>query len=368
VTVDGKRRQISRGPFDRKKDAEAWLRAELQLAREGRPTIPHRQTVGDLLDEWLAVVSHRLAPSTLAEYQRIVEHRLRPQLGATKLADLRPAHIARAFDALRQPGGNRRGKASKGLSETTLMHTHAVLRTALAWAVKQRMISTNPAEDVDRPKRQRGEMLIWSAEELGKFLAHCQSDRLYPLIRLAAFTGMRRSELLGLVWTDVDLSRSTVSIRRTRTRIGYEMVDRATTKSAASARLVDLDAETVTVLADWRKAQAAERELWGSAYEDTAHVFTREDGTPVHADHLAQRFERLVKAAGVPAIRFHDLRHTHASLLLAAGVPVLDVSRRIGHASAAVTLTVYARLMPGQGQRAASLFASVVDRSDRDAT
>jgi integrase len=221
--------------FSLKKEAEAWLRAELQLAREGRPTIPHRQTVGELLDEWLAVVSHRLAPSTLGEYRRIVDHRLRSHLGSVKLADLRPAHIAGMFELLREPGGNRRGNTAGGLSETSLMHTHAVLRTAPALAVKQRFISSNPAEDVDRPKRRQGEMVIWSADEPGRFMAFCRRDRLYPLLRLAAFSGMRRSELLGLMWSDVDLDRGTVSVRRARTRLGYEMVDRAETKSAAGS-------------------------------------------------------------------------------------------------------------------------------------
>jgi hypothetical protein len=112
---------------------------------------------------------------------------------------------------------------------------------------------------------------------------------------------------------------------------------------------------------EWAEVQGEERALWGEAYVEGGYVFTREDGSPVHADHVAQRFERLVGRAGVPVIRFHDLRQTHASLLLAAGVPVLDLSRRIGHASAAVTLNVYAHVVLGQGQRAAALFAQVVD-------
>jgi integrase len=110
-----------------------------------------------------------------------------------------------------------------------------------------------------------------------------------------------------------------------------------------------------------RTAQKAERLAWGPAYTDSGYVFTAEDGRPLHADHAANRFARLVKAAGVPTIRFHDLRHTHASLLLARGTPVLDVSRRIGHASAAMTLDVYGHVVPGQGQRAAAAFADLVE-------
>lgn len=362
VKVEGKRKQVSQGPFDRKADAGAWLRTELQRAREGRPTLPKRMTTGELLDEWLTVVSHRLAPSTMAEYRRIVEHRLVPHLGSVRLGELRPGHIASMLDELRRSGASRRGKSSKGLSETTLLHTHAVLRTALAWAVKQRLIGANPADDIDRPRRDQGEMSIWTADALGRFLDHASEDRLYPLLRLAAYTGMRRSELLGLKWLDVDLEAGTVAVRRTRTKIGYEMVERAQTKSRSGTRVIDVDADTVEVLASWSRAQAAERELWGSAWVESGFVFTSEDGEPVHADHLAQRFDRLVRTApDVSQIRFHDLRHTHASLPLAAGVPVLDVSRRIGHASAAVTLNVYAHVVPGQGRKAATAFANLID-------
>ena len=364
VAVDGQRRQISEGPFPRKADAEAWLRNELRLAREGRATVPKRIIVAELLDDWLAIARHQLAPTTLTEYERIATARLRPHVGHHRLTELRPAHIAKMLEALRQPGANRRGtEGDKGLSETTLQHTLGVLRTALAWAVRQRLISHNPADDVDRPQREHKEMRTWSAGELAGFLERAAVDRLHPLFRLAAFTGMRRSELLGLRWPDVDLEAATVSVRRTRTRVSYEMSEAARTKTRAGTRVIDIDPTTVAVLRRWANAQKAERLAWGPGYTDSGYVFTAEDGRPVHADHVAQRFSRLVKAAGVPVIRFHDVRHTHASLLLARGTPVLDVSRRIGHASAAMTLDVYGHVIPGQGQRAAAAFADLVEGS-----
>jgi integrase len=362
VVLDGRRRQVSDGPFSRKADAEAWLRDELKLAREGRATVPTRITVAELLDDWLAVARPQLSPNTRAEYQRVASKRLRPHIGDVRLTELRPAHIARMLEHLRRPGANRRGTTrDKGLSETSLQHTLGVLRTALSWAVRQRLISYNPADDVDRPQREDREMRVWSAEGLARFLDHPADDRLHPLFRLAAFTGMRRSELLGLRWSDVDLEAATISVRRTRTRVGYEMHEAARTKTRAGTRVVDIDPATVAVLRRWAKAQKAERLAWGPAYTDSGYVFTAENGRPLHADHAANRFARLVHAAGVTTIRFHDLRHTHASLLLARGTPVLDVSRRIGHASAAMTLDVYGHVVPGQGQRAAAAFADLVE-------
>jgi integrase len=246
------------------------------------------------------------------------------------------------------------------LSETSIQHVYTVLRTALQWAVKQRLIAYNPADDVDRPKRKATDMKIWTSDQLAQFLDHVRDDRLYPLWRLAAVTGMRRSEVLGLRWSDVDLDAATVSVARARVRVRSGMHEAARTKTGAS-RVVDLDPVTVAALKRWKAVQNEERLAWGAAYQPSGLVFTKEDGSGLHADHVQQRFGRLVKAAGVPTIRFHDLRHTHASLLLAAGTPVLDVSKRIGHASAAMTLNVYGHVVPGQGQKAAATFANLVD-------
>ncbi|HEX6238285.1 MAG TPA: N-terminal phage integrase SAM-like domain-containing protein, partial [Acidimicrobiales bacterium] len=155
VTVDGERRQVTKGPFSRKADAERWLQDELQLTREGRPTLPSKITMAELLDEWLAVRKPGLEPSTFAEYTRYVERRLKPHIGHHKVKDLRPGHVARMFEALRQPGANQRGKGKRGLSETSIQHTHVALSSALDYAVRQRLIAHNVMADVDRPRRQR---------------------------------------------------------------------------------------------------------------------------------------------------------------------------------------------------------------------
>ena len=187
-----------------------------------------------------------------------------------------------------------------------------------------------------------------------------RDDRLFPLLQLASHTGARRSELLALRWTSVDLAAGTVSIASRRTRVGYQMVHRPGTKTAAGARVIDLDPTTVDVLRTWRKAQDAERDAWGAAYADSGYVFTAEDGEPVHADHVANRYDRLVAAAPVPALHFHGLRHTHATLLLKAGVPVHVVAQRLGHSSPALTLSIYSHVLPRQQAAAAAAFAGLV--------
>jgi integrase len=146
-----------------------------------------------------------------------------------------------------------------------------------------------------------------------------------------------------------------------RTRVGYQMIKRAGTKTKAGARTIDLDPVTTAVLNRWRDAQAAECQAWGIAYVDSGYVFTAENGEPLHADHVAQRFDRLVGGAAVPTIRFHDLRHTHATLLLKAGVAVHVVAQRLGHASPALTLSIYSHVLPRQQSEAAAAFAALVE-------
>jgi integrase len=365
VYFEGRRRQVTQGPFRTKAEAEDWVQSEVRRTQEGRPTLPSHITVAELLDEWLAVRRAGLEPSTYNEYERIARHRITPHLGHRKVKELRPLHVAQMFAALREPGANRRGKARRGLSETSLQHTHAALRSALDYAIRQSIVAHNVMVDVDRPRRETTRIAFWTAEDLATFLRRVEGDRLAPLLRLASHTGARRSELLGLHWMHLDLDAATMSVAGRRTRVGYEMVDRAGAKTAAGARVVDLDPTTVAVMARWRDDQAADREAWGEAYVEAGYVFTAENGEPTHADYVAQRFARLVATAGVPSIRFHDLRHTHATLLLKAGVPIHVVAQRLGHATPAITLSIYSHVLPRQQSEAAAAFARLVDETGR---
>jgi len=361
----GKRRQITQGPFSTKRDAENWLRSQLERKRSGATVLPSRVTVGDFLTTaWLPVVKNRLAPKTYLEYEGMVRRRLVPHLGHVRLQELRPDHIARCYEALRSPGANKRGKKGGRLSEQSIQHAHRCLRGALAYAVKQELIARNPADGVDKPRGKSDSdrattMQVWEAAELRRFLAATADHRFFALWHLAAFTGMRRGELLGLKWDAVDLEAGTARVVRSRTSVGYEMVE-GPPKTAAGRRVIDLDAATVAVLRRWRAQQAQERLAWGEAWTNTGLVFTREDGTAPHADHVARAYEVAVRDAAARPIRFHDLRHTHATLLLKAGVPVKVVAERLGHSSPALTMTVYQHVIPGMGAEAAALFASVV--------
>jgi integrase len=298
------------------------------------------------------------------------------------------------LDALRQPGANRRGRtgglrkvdgkrvwvpnerpSTTGLGDKSIRHTKAVLHSALEWALEHGDVPRNVAALVKLPKPKRRAKAertdqSWTAEQLDRFMAVAEKDRLHALWRLAAYTGMRRSELLGLHWEQVDLVAGTVEVNRRAIRLGYRMIEVEGTKTERSERTIVLDPGTVAVLKAWRKTQREDRMRarpagWPPTVipGESGPVFTDALGRLVTGDHLSNRYHRLVKAAGVPEIRFHDLRHTHGSLLIEAGTPITVVAERLGHSQTSTTLNIYAHAIKGADDRAAAAFAALVDGS-----
>ncbi len=203
-------------------------------------------------------------------------------------------------------------------------------------------------------------MAYWTPDELRSFLGLVEESRHYAFVRLASMSGLRRGELCGLRWTDVDLEAGRVSVRQAITTVNSKPI-LTPVKTARSRRVVDVDPVTVAVLKAHRSSQLAERLLIGSGYRDHGLVFVMPDGTPTHPNVVSRWFDRAVTRSKLRRIRLHDLRHTHASHLLAAGVNVKVVSERLGHASVSFTLDTYAHVMPGQQADAAASVAALVD-------
>jgi integrase len=202
-------------------------------------------------------------------------------------------------------------------------------------------------------------MKTWSADELRTFLEHVRHDQLYALWLLAATTGARRGELAGLRWDAVDLEMKRVSIRRTLISVGYR-IEWSEPKTEKGRRSIALDPATAEALRVHRMRQLEERALLGPDYADDNLVFAREGGTPLHPDRISTMFEQHVSVAKLPRIRFHDLRHTHATLALQAGVHPKIVSERLGHADVGLTLNVYSHAIPALEETAAALVADLV--------
>jgi integrase len=216
------------------------------------------------------------------------------------------------------------------------------------------------AVDADPPRPEPGRKLrTWNADQLRRFLDSIRDPRLYPLYHLLAQTGARRGEALGARWEDFDGARWTVCRNLVPTTGG---AIESTPKTATGRRNVALDATTVRVLREWRKHQLEERLAWGPAWQDTGRVFTREDGTDLSPNGVSQTFAALVRACeGLPGIRLHDLRHTHATLALQAGVHVKVVAERLGHSSVKVTLDIYSHAIPAMQEDAAAKVAQLIE-------
>lgn len=222
----------------------------------------------------------------------------------------------------------------------------------------RQLIDANPARRAQPPKPATRSTVpaIWTAQQLGNFLRTAKPQRLYPALHLAAHTGMRRGELAGLNWGDLDTSTSSLSIARSRQATMGCTVERPL-KTRTSRRRIDLDATTIRVLERWRQRLITD----GAAVTAATPMFLNTHHRARSPESFSQLFVRVTARAALPRIRFHDLRHTHASLLVAAGVPIKVVSERLGHAHPGFTMHTYQHLVPGMGADAATRFAAMID-------
>lgn len=251
----------------------------------------------------------------------------------------------------------------KRLSLRTVRHVHQIISTALTAAERSDLIGRNPARRATPPSATAArapEAKIWTPDELGAFLRATADHHHGALFRLAAMTGLRRGELCGLKWADVDLDTGRLVVRRTITTVDHEPVA-SDVKTPRSRRGVDLDPETVAALRRHRSRQLEERALVGVGYTDRDLVFAGPDGAPWNPDSIGRAFARAVARTDLPRIRLHDLRHTHATHLLAAGQNPKLVSDRLGHASVGFTLDTYGHVIAGQQADAAAAVAALVD-------
>ncbi len=356
---NGKRIRRWHSGFRTKKDAEVARIELLAKVQQGSYVQPARTTVADyLLGQWLPAIGASVRTSTLSSYRMIVVHHIVPALGGVTLQNLTPARLNAFYADLLSHGR----KDGKGLSHKSVRNIHVVLRKALGDAMKWGTLARNPAALSEPPKLRnagRAEMRTWAPEEARAFLTDRESDRLYTAWLLLASTGMRRGEVLGLRWRDIDFDGATLSVRQTLITVDYGL-EFSTPKTQKSRRSISLDVVTVAALRTHRAAQLQERMMVGAAYTDHDLVFSKPDGSPLHPDYVSQLFDRAVSRLGLPRIRLHDLRHTYATLALQAGVHPKIVSERLGHSTVAFTLDVYSHALPTMQAEAAEIVAGLI--------
>lgn len=349
-SATGKRRTAYKTVRGSKKDAEKELRKILTSIDDGAYVEPSKLTVAEYLKRWLAdYAKPKVAGNTLERWEQIVDKHLTPALGNRPLKDLTPLDI-QAYYSRELASGRLDG--SGGLSRRTVHHHHRLLFQALKQAVKWRILAINPAEAVEPPKPEKPDIEVLDNEELGKLLNVARPTRSYPAILLAATTGMRRGEVLGLRWRDVDLDKHLLAVSQSleETKDGLRM---KAPKTQTSRRSISLPGITVEALRAHKIAQAQERLQLGLGRNDEGLVFTTLDGEPVRPRNLTKEFTRLVKRAGGHRITFHGLRHTHITALLKDGTNPKVVSERAGHSSVAVTLQLYGHVLPNMQADAA---------------
>lgn len=353
-TLDGARRQVRRRGFATKKAAETDMRERMAQAKGGLLVKPTRDTLGQFLEgTWLPKITRETRPTTADTYARLVRKHILPYLGNALLQALDEEVVANWIDEL---------KAS-GLSPKSVRNIHGVLSSALADAMAPslKLVNRNVARGMENlpavPKRRNR---AWSAEQLQRFLAHVDCDRLAALWRLMVVTGMRRGEALGLRWSDVDLEAKTVTVTNQRAIAGGRVVEGGP-KTDAGARTTSLDARTVSALRTWKRDQNEERLLMGAGWAPGDYVFTHPTGEPLWPQTVTARFRKIAEALGFPTIGVHGLRHSAATWMLAKGISPKVVAQRLGHSHVSTTMQIYSHVLPAHDQAAADAFAQALD-------
>jgi len=333
IFIDGKRRSKC---AKTQRELQRWLTEARKARDSGLPLIDSHQTLEGFLASWLPGRQNQLRHGTWSHQEWLIRRYILPSIGKVPVSQLRPQHVQLMQDRMLE----------LGLSPSSAHHAHAVLHRALQDAVRWDLAARNVAALVAPPRMARREMKTLTKVQVQTFLAAAAEDRLNALWVLAATTGMREGEMVGLYWAEVDLERRQLRVNATlRWTRGSEPVVNPP-KTPRSRRQISLSQAAVAALRHHKALQAGERLRAGPEWPESDFVFTDEQGGPLYAHKLLYRFWKLLARAGLPRIRFHDLRHTAASLLLAENVHPKIVSDLLGHASVSITLDVYSHAVP----------------------
>ncbi|WP_309226646.1 MULTISPECIES: tyrosine-type recombinase/integrase [unclassified Mycolicibacterium] len=400
---------ITKGGFRTEKEAWKACRDAMRTADDGRVVHPTARSVAQFLDEWFAGVQPTLDATTWQNWKDYARLYVAPRIGGERLQQLDEPQLLKLYGALLSEGrikpdhdsvmyaywakrtaegepptpkdvsescgttihaaraAVRRYKSgivpkrrSPGLAPKTVRNIHTMIHRALADAVAWKYISDNPASNIKPPKKPRSRRPVWNAQQIQTFLKSIQDDRFAALFLLELTTGVRRGQICGLKWADVDLNAALITVHDNRVVVAGRAVDKAGGKTVNADQTIAIDRATVAALRQWRIHQDGERTFFGRDYKTGDYVFTFEDGRPPHPDSIRQRFDRLAASAGLARITFHDLRHSYATGALKAGINPKVVSERIGHSDVGYFLQTYAHVSLDDDREAAEKAAGFV--------
>jgi integrase len=360
--VSGKRKTRYHSFKGTKREAEAELIRLKAGAQCGNYIEPSKTTVAQFFAHWQTDWAQpHLSAKTVERYGELIKTHIIPRIGAMPLQKLKPGMFAAMYSQMLRSGRLVPGKRL-GLSPRTVAYVHRILHRALGHAVQWGLIPTNSTEGVDVPRAQREEIGILTEPQVATVLQALKDSTLYPIATLGLSTGLRRGELLALRWQDLDLEGARLRVEQSleETKAGLRF---KTPKTRHGRRSLSLPASVVSELRNLRRQQAEERLALGLG-KDPPHglVFRHLEGRPLHPHSVTNHWRRVVQKLALPPITLHAWRHTHASQLIASGMDVLTISRRLGHGSSSITLDVYGHLFHASDDRAASVFENAFGR------
>ena len=334
---------------------QAEVKEKLRTAIENSKRLDYTQTgkytVGQWMDEWFeAYAKVKVRPSSHQTYKGYIENHIKPNIGDIPIEKLTSLQLQKFYRLLLTEGRIPRiesEKQPKGLSAKTVRNINQVISSAMDMAVRHKLILSNPTEGCELPKVEHREMKTLPAEQLGAFLREAKESGVYELYYMDLATGLRRGELLGLKWEDVDLQNGIIHVRRQVARVDGE-VKELPLKTKNSYRNISISQDAVAMLTEME------------AHRSSDYVFPSSTGGPISPDSVNNMLHRVLKRAGLPSIRFHDLRHTFATLALQNGVDIKTVSGMLGHFSAGFTLDTYAHVTTSAQKEAARTMGNVL--------
>jgi integrase len=334
VSLDGKRLGYT---AKTRRECQNWIKKTIGEIDHGLTFTSTTVTLGEYMQSWLDSTKVSKRQNTWKSYEQLARNYVIPKLGKIKLKDLRPDQIQEFYNHL----------LADNVGAYSIIKIHILLHSAIEHAIKLGLANHNAIDAAQPPKPPSKEMKVLEESQVSQMLVAARGTRLEALLHLTVATGMRQMELLGLKWTDLDWNRQTLKVERQLERSTIDQVRFVQPKTNYGRRSLALGDQTIAVMRRHYERQNEERKAAGECWSEFGLIFTTKTGTPINFRNLVRDFKLLLQNAGLPSIRFHDLRHTAASLMLNHDIPVIVVSRRLGHAKPSITLDVYGHLFPG---------------------
>jgi integrase len=336
--------------FKTKKEAQSWLQTMLTQIGQGYSLRSGEIEVGAYLQQWLETAKLELRPNTAHQYEQLITKKIIPAIGPLKLKELNLARIEKFYADL----------FAAGTGAQSIRYIHSILHKAFERAVRYELLIRNPAHGAIRPQIHQAEMSVLDESQVTQFQMAAQTSRFSALFHLAITTGMRQGELLGLQWSDIDWHKGLLYVKRQVLHVPGHGTTFGDVKTKAGKRTIRLGEKALQVLREHQERQQLEIQAAGSRWKLMNMVFPSSVGTPLNESNLMKEYRRILDLAGLPRIRFHDLRHTAASLMISHNIPINTVSKILGHSKPSVTLDIYSHVYTGSQEEAARLMDDLV--------